>query len=226
MNTGRHILTSFNEDLDNFKQKTVLIGCLTKHNLTNALQGLLERNLESCNKAIAEDEEVDQLEMDIDENGVLLMTKYHPVASDLRMILASIKITNAIERISDHAVSIAKRSRKLLRHSELNETLLIEPIYHHSFQMFTDSLIAYTDGNEKLAREIIARDEKLSELHKNATKQLTKCLEKDNGRHKDYVNLVFISRWLERVGDLSVNIAEDVIYMLTATDIRHGAENT
>ena len=224
MNTGGHILHDFNQALQSFKQKTVTIGRLAQHNLENSLQGLFERKLELCNKAIAEDDEVDQLEIEIDEAGVMLMSKYRPFASDLRIVIASMKITNVIERISDHAVSIAKRSRKLLRNSELPETILLEPIFKHANSMLTDALLAYNDGNQALALEVIQRDAALNELHKNATKRLTKCLEADEGKHKDYINLVFISRWLERVGDLSVNIAEDVIYMETATDIRHGGE--
>lgn len=224
MNTGGHILSDFNEALHSFRIKTNSIGRLAQQSLELALQGLFERKTELCNKVIAEDEEVDRLEMEIDEDGVMLMSKYRPFASDLRIVIASMKITNVVERIADHSVSIAKRSRKLLRNNELPETILIQPIFHQANQMVIDALLAYNDGNQALALEVIERDTVLNELHKNATKRLTKCLEADEGKHKDYINLVFISRWLERVGDLAVNIAEDVIYMETATDIRHGGE--
>lgn len=224
METGDHILSDFNLALKSFKEKTVQIGCLAQQNLENALQGLFERNPELCNKVIAEDEDVDQLEIEIDELGVLMMSKYNPFASDLRIVVASMKITNVIERISDHAVSIAKRGRKILRNSELQETALIEPIFQLANKMLTDALAAYSDANPELALEVINSDPELNKLHKKATKQLTKCLEGKSDSHKDYIHLVFIARWLERVGDLAVNIGEDVIYMATATDIRHGGE--
>ncbi|MFC4993488.1 phosphate signaling complex protein PhoU [Rubritalea tangerina] len=224
MHTGGHILTDFNLALKSFKEKTVHIGCLAQQNLENALQGLFERNGELCNKVIAEDEDVDQLEIAIDEDGIMLMSKYRPFASDLRIVVASMKITNVIERISDHAVSIAKRSRKLIRTPELPEVSLIEPIFQHANTMLTDALNAYSDGNQELAIKVINADPELNKLHKKATKQLTKCLEGEAEEHKAYLHLVFISRWLERVGDLAVNIAEDVVYMETATDIRHGGE--
>lgn len=224
MNPSGHILTDFDEALQTFKQKTTTIGRLAQQNLELALQGLFERNTELCNKVIAEDEEIDNLEMEIDEDGVTLMSKYRPFASDLRLIIASMKITNVVERIADHSVSIAKRTRKLLRHDELPETILIEPIFQLANKMVSDAILAYIDGNQELALEIIESDKALNELHKNATKRLTKCLEADEGKHKDYINLVFIARWLERVGDLACNIAEDVIYMETAADIRHGGE--
>ncbi len=224
MQTGGHILSDFNAALKAFKDKTINIGCLAQQNLESSLQGLFDRNTELCNKVIADDEDVDQLEISIDEDGVMLMSKYRPFASDLRVVVASMKITNIIERISDHAVSIAKRSRKLIRTPELPEVALIEPIFLHANNMLTDALTAYSDGNQELAMKVIAADPELNKLHKKATKQLTKCLEGEAESHKAYLHLVFISRWLERVGDLSVNIAEDVVYMETATDIRHGGE--
>lgn len=224
MNPGGHILSEFDEALKSFKSKTNTIGRLSQQNLELALKGLFERKSELCNTVIAEDEEIDSLEVTIDEDGMTLMSKFRPFAGDLRLIIASMKITNVVERIGDHAVSIAKRTRKLLRNPELPETLLIEPIFILANQMVCDALLAYNDGNQELAMQVIEDDKKLNELHKNATKRLTKCLEADEGKHKDYINLVFIARWLERVGDLACNIAEDVIYMETATDIRHGGE--
>ncbi|MFT5882113.1 MAG: phosphate transport system protein [Crocinitomicaceae bacterium] len=224
MQTGGHILSDFNTALKAFREKTINIGCLAQQNLENSIQGLFERNTELCNKVIAEDEDVDQLEISIDEDGVMLMSRYRPFASDLRVVVASMKITNVIERISDHAVSIAKRSRKLIRTPELTEVSLIEPLYKHANNMLTDALTAYSDGNQELAMKVIGADPELNKLHKKATKQLTKCLEGEGVAYKSYLHLVFISRWLERVGDLSVNIAEDVVYMETATDIRHGGE--
>lgn len=224
METGDHILSDFNSALKAFKQSTINIGCLAQQNLENSMQGLFERNSEICNKVIAEDEDVDQLEIDIDEQGVLLISKFTPFASDLRIVVASMKITNVIERISDHAVSIAKRGRKLLRNPEHQETALIEPLFKHANQMLTDALSAYSNSNTELALNVINSDQELNKLHKKVTKQLTKCLEGKSEFHKDYMNLIFIARWLERVGDLTVNICEDVIYMATATDIRHGGE--
>lgn len=224
MQTGGHILNDFNLALKSFKEKTVNIGCLAQQNLESSMQGLFDRNAQLCNKVIADDEDVDQLEMSIDEDGMMIMSKYRPFASDLRVVVASMKITNIIERISDYAVSIAKRSRKLIRTPELPEVSLIEPIFQQANSMLTKALTAYADGDQELALEVIAANSEMSTLHKKATKQLTKCLEGEADAHKAYLHLVFISRWLERVGHLAVNIAEDVVYMETATDIRHGGE--
>ncbi|SHI88151.1 phosphate transport system protein [Rubritalea squalenifaciens DSM 18772] len=224
MQTGGHILSDFNSAMEDFRQKMITIGSLTQQNLENAIRGLLDRNIELCNQVIADDEEVDQLEIIIDEEGVLLMSKYRLFAGDLRMVISSMKITNNLERISDHAVSIAKRSRKILRNSELPENRLVEPIYQLANNMLTKALTAYNDGSKEIALEVIRADDELDALHKSTHRKLTKCLEGECSNYKDYLNLVFICRWLERVGDLSVNIAEDVVFMETATDIRHGGE--
>lgn len=225
MKTDGHILSEFNHALKSFRDMTISIGTLAQQNLEHALQGIFERKPELCNKVIADDEEVDQLEIAIDDTAVHLISKYHPFASDLRIVVASMKITNSLERISDHAVSIAKRGRKMLRNQELAETSLIEPVYLHAYHMLSDALAAYADGDITRAMEVIKRDEELDTLHKRTTKKLTKCLENEGSNYKDYVNLVFICRWLERVGDLAVNIAEDVVFMETATDIRHRGDS-
>lgn len=224
MQTGGHILTDFNTAMANFKQKMLTIGGLTQQNLESAIRGLLERNSELCNQVIADDEEIDQLEVIIDDAGVQLMSKYRLFAGDLRMVISSMKITNNLERISDHAVSIAKRSRKVLRNNELPESRLVEPLYQLANEMLGKALTAYNDGDKNLALEVIRKDDELDALHKSTNKKLTKCLEGVCSNYKDYLHLVFICRWLERVGDLAVNIAEDVVFMETATDIRHGGE--
>lgn len=210
--------------MESFKQKMLTIGSFTQQNLENSIRGLLERNVELCNQVIADDEEVDQLEVVIDDAGVKLMSKYRLFAGDLRMVISSMKITNNLERISDHAVSIAKRGRKVLRNSELPENRLVEPLYQLANKMLGKALTAYNDGDMNLALEVIRMDDELDALHKSTNKKLTKCLEGECNNYKDYLNLVFICRWLERVGDLAVNIGEDVVFMETATDIRHGGE--
>lgn len=225
MQTGGHILSELNEALKSFRDMTLNIATLAQQNLEQAMLGLFERKPELCNKVIADDEEVDQLEIRIDESAVQIMTKYHPFASDLRVVIASMKITNSLERISDHAVSIAKRSRKLLRHQEVAEIALLEPVFQLANQLLSDALASYADSDIDRAHSVIQRDSELDELHKRTTKILTKCLETPETNHKSYINLVFICRWLERVGDLSVNIAEDVVFMETATDIRHRGDS-
>ena len=224
MDTTGHILSDFETALKSLRESTIEIGVQTQNNMSSAVNGLLQRDVESCNRVIADDEEVDQLEIQIDNDVINIMAKYRPFASDLRMVVSSMKITHNLERISDHAVSIAKRARKILRSPEIPEISLIEPVYNHASNMLQTALVAYTDSDLEKAKEVLEMEKELYTTHKKTSKQLVKKLEDPSDNHKLYIHLVFINRWLERLGDLSVNIAEDVVYMLAAQDIRHGGE--
>ena len=217
-----HILTEFDDALNSVKQNTIEIGLLAQKNIENAYSALMRRDVALCNQVIADDEEVDQLEMQIDNDSLQVMAKFQPFVSDLRLVIASMKITHNLERISDHAVSIAKRSRKILKGTEIDEISFLEPCYNQAILMLTKALASYVENDTQKATEVLAMDDQLNEHHKKATKYFTKKLEDPCDNHKTFINLVFINRWIERVGDLSTNIAEDVIFMESAQDVRHG----
>jgi len=172
----------------------------------------------------SDDEEVDQLEIQIDNDSLQVMAKFQPFASDLRLVVASMKITHNLERISDHAVSIAKRSRKIIKFGELEEIALIEPSYTHALNMLDSAINSYTDKSTEIALSVLEMEEDLNKYHKAATKAFIKRLQKPSDDYKTFLNLTFITRWIERIGNLSTNIAEDVIFMESAQDIRHGGE--
>lgn len=224
MSNQVHILSEFDDALGALKNNTLEIGILAKKNVENAFTGLTQRDQAICNQVIADDEEVDQLEIQIDNDSLQIMAKFQPFASDLRLVVASMKITHNLERISDHAVSIAKRSRKMIKHEEIEEISLIEPPYQHALLMLNTAIASYSENSTEKALEVLAMEDDLNTFHKAATKAFTKSLEEPCNNYKTYLNLVFINRWTERIGDLSTNIAEDVIFMESAQDIRHGGE--
>jgi phosphate transport system protein len=224
MHTQGHILSEFDDALNQLKSDTIMIATLAQKNVENAFSGLRKRDLALCNQVIADDEEVDQLEIQIDNDSLQIMAKFQPFASDLRLVVASMKITNNLERVSDHAVSIAKRARKIIKSEELDEVSFVEPAYKHSLLMLKSAIHSYSEGSTEKALEVLSMDDDLNKFHKAATKAYTKKLEEPCENFKTYLNLVFITRWIERIGDLSTNIAEDVIFMESAQDIRHGGE--
>jgi phosphate transport system protein len=224
MHTQGHILSEFDHALNQLKSDTIMIATLAQKNVENAFSGLRKRDLALCNQVIADDEEVDQLEIQIDNDSLQIMAKFQPFASDLRLVVASMKITNNLERVSDHAVSIAKRARKIIKSEELDEVSFVEPAYKHSLLMLKSAIHSYSEGSTEKALEVLSMDDDLNKFHKAATKAYTKKLEEPCDNFKTYLNLVFITRWIERIGDLSTNIAEDVIFMESAQDIRHGGE--
>ena len=220
-NPTPHTLGTFDAALRGLRKHVITMASVATQNLANAVQGLVTRNLELCNEAIAADDEVNSLERAIDREGMEILMRYNPVASDLREVISSMKIASDLERISDQAESIARRARKILKYAEVPESLMVEPVYELANSMFQDSMRAFSEGDMQLGLSLLEKDEILDKSHDKAIKELRKCIERDTANLKTYLHLVFIVRCLERVGDHSVNIAEDAIFAKKATDIRH-----
>jgi phosphate transport system protein len=218
---GRHILGTFDEALGTLRDNVLLMAALTERSLNNATQGLLERDDELCTRAIADDAEINELEKQIDKDGIELLLRFHPVASDLRRVVSAIKLNSNLERVADQAVSIGRRARKLNAHPPLAEAELIEPMHRHALAMLRDSIQAYIREDAALAREIKPRDKALDEMNRNAGRELTTQMAEHPDELRGYLNLMFIARCLERVGDHATNIAEDAVYAVAAEDIRH-----
>ena len=222
MPNGDHILSTFNDAQRALKEATLTMGAGAQRNLEHAVRGLFQRNKEFCNQAIADDEDEDKLEIEIDRMGMNLIIKFRPVASDLRMVISSMKTASNLERISDQAVSIAKRARKMLKNPELAEVSRVEGLYQVTATMLADAMTAYSDSNAELALDVVEREKILKKTQKTISRFFAKKLEGETEQYRDYLDLVFICRWLERAGNLSINIAEDVIFEETSTDSRHG----
>lgn len=197
------------------------MASISEQNLGNAIRGLLTRNAELCNEAILEEEEVNQLERRIDAESFEILMRYNPVAGDLREVIAGMKIANNLERVSDEARSIARRARKLLKHPEVPETHLIEPVYEKAASIFRDAIRSYAEGDTDLAISLYAKDLELDELHRNVIRELGKRMDRESGQVKPILHLIFMVRSLERVGDHAVNIGEDAVFLINAEDIRH-----
>ena len=216
-----HTLTNFTSALDQLRGSVLMMSSLTQRNLDNSIKGLLERDDDWCNNSIADDEEIDLLEMQIDREGIEVMSRFQPVASDLREVISSIKIGANIERIADQGVNIARRARKLNEHPGLSEIHLLDALIHQALSIFDDAVRAFAERNADLAKGIKPRDKELDQLNRDLTDTLINRMQDDSANLTGYLNLIFISRCLERIGDLSSNIAEDVVFAVHAEDIRH-----
>ena len=223
MTPAKHILGTFDEALSSLRNNVLMMAGLAERTLDRALKGLLQRDDSLCTTAIADDEEIDQLEKQIDKDGVDVLLRFQPVASDLRRVVAAMKLSPNIERIADQATNIARRARKLNRHPPLPEVEIIVPIQAHAMAMFKDSIDAFAREDVDLGRAVVARDKDLDYMNKMANRKLTERMAQDPKQLRGYLNLIFISRCLERVGDHATNIAEDAVYAAAAEDIRHQA---
>jgi len=217
----RHILGTFDEALSSLRNNVLMMAGLAERSLERAMKGLTERNDDICANAIADDEEIDQLEMQIDKDGVDILLRFQPVASDLRRVVSAMKLSSNLERIADQATNIARRARKLNQHPPLPELELILPMNAQAMSMFKDSVDAYVREDVELGRAIVPRDAKLDELNRVASRRLIERMAQDPDQLRGYLNLMFIGRHLERVGDHATNIAEDAVYAAAAEDIRH-----
>jgi phosphate transport system protein len=216
-----HILRDFDAAIAALRGDVLVMASKTRTNLGRAVTAVSERNFELANTVIADDDEIDDLERVIDRLGMDILTRLRPVASDLRLVISSIKIAINLERISDHATSIAKRAKKLSTTSEIPDAGLIEPLYTHAEQLLRDAIAAYSDHDAQLGASLHIRDKELDALHKQATAVFSNRIDSATGRSEDYVHFILIARSLERVGDLAVNIGEDAVYLEVARDLRH-----
>jgi phosphate transport system protein len=217
----KHILGTFDESLAALRNNVLMMAGLTERSLERAMKGLFNRDDNICATAIADDEEIDQLEKQIDKDGVDILLRFQPVASDLRRVVAAMKLSSNLERMADMATTIARRARKLNRHPPLAEVELIRPMYDHAMSMFKDSVDAFAREDVDLARGVVPRDQKLDDLNRMASHKLVDRMAQDPDQLRGYLNLIFVGRCLERVGDHATNIAEDAVYAAAAEDIRH-----
>ena len=217
----KHILGTFDEALRDLRNELLAMAGLTERSLYHAINGLLQRDDSLCTSAIADDEEIDQLEKKIDKAGLEILLRYQPVASDLRLVISAMKLSPNIERVADEATYIAECASKLNRHPPLAEVNLIVPIQAHAISMLKDGIDAFVREDLALARAIVSRDKQLDDMNASANRQLTERMMQDRDQLPGYLNLILISRCLERVGDHATNIAEDAVYAAAAEDIRH-----
>src|SRR5438094_2539973 len=217
----KHILGTFDEALASLRNNVLMMAGLTERSLDRAMKGLFQRDDDLCTHAIADDEEIDQLEKQIDKDGVDVLLRFQPVASDLRRVVSAMKLSSHLERMADQATTIARRARKLNQHPPLAEVELMGPLYEQAMSMFKDSVDAFVREDVDLGRAVVPRDEKLDELNRSASRKLIERMAHDPEQLRGDLNLIFVGRCLERVGDHATNLAEEAVYMAAAEDIRH-----
>src|SRR5216110_2879200 len=179
MIAARHILGTFDESLAALRNNVLMMAGLTERSLERAMKGLIDRNDDLCANAIADDEEIDQLEKQIDKDGVDILLRFQPVASDLRRVVSAMKLSSNLERMADQATTIARRARKLNQHPPLPELELILPMNAQAMSMFKYSVDAYVREDVELGRAIVPRDAKLDELNRSVSHKLIERMAQD-----------------------------------------------
>jgi phosphate transport system protein len=218
---AKRILSSYDAALYGLRNDILMMSSLTDRILQTAFEAFLTRNSELSDQVIAEDEEIDTLEKQVDQAGVNLLIRFHPVASDMRQIISAMKVSTDLERIADQSVTIARRAKGLNFRRLVSEVALLEPAYLQALAIFRDSIRSFAESDSTLAQTLKSRDKQLDMLTTAIGEKLVARATADPENVPSYLDLIFIGRALERIGDHSTNIGEDCFWRDQATDIRH-----
>jgi phosphate transport system protein len=219
--SNQHIFQEMDLSMNALREKVQLMASLTAQNMKNAMRALVSRDIDLARIVIGDDSEVDELEVKIDQLGMDILIRFHPMASDLRAVITAMKTAHNLERISDHAVNIAKRAKKICKSQSSIEVNMVEPLFAMAEQILNDALRAYKDGDSDLGEGLHAADEQLDKAYKKVSASLSSGLENPGTNAENILHLIFVARSIERMGDLAVNIGEDSVFLSKARDIRH-----
>lgn len=210
----------FEHELVGLKEKLLTMASHAEGAVTKAIQALTERDDELARRVAADDVIVDQLEIEIDELSIQLLSKA-PLATDLRLITVAMKISHNLERVSDEATTIARRSMELSLEPQLKPYVDIPRMAGMALEMLKDALDAFVNRDPAKARAIIPRDKEVDMLNKQLHRELSSYMVERPSTISRCLNLMVISKSLERIADHATNVAEDVVYLYEARDIRH-----
>jgi len=207
--------------LSRLRSEVAQMGASALDSLERAVNGLIQGNREHCSDVIADDEIIDRHEKRVDELGMGILLSFQPVASDLRLVVSSLNIGRSLERMGDHAVNIARRGRKILEIGLCEDAHQLEALFQRVRDMSEKAMYVYKELDQLEAQKIIEMDEEVDRLYKDFSQRTSAAITAGTDNSESLINLLFVARSLERVGDLAGNIAEDVIFITSAEDIRH-----
>jgi phosphate transport system protein len=208
-------------DLKDLKDLVLKMGLLVQAANEKAVEALTKRNATLSEEVRKGDQVIDELENDIEESCLKMLALHQPVADDLRFIVTVMKVNNDMERIGDFALNIAARAAYLSTHEPLKIPEIFFDMVKKSRAMFHDSLNALITLDDAKAMKVCAADEEIDRLNRDMFTAMQKMMYDDRETIKRAVHMLSISRYLERIADLSTNIAEDVVFMVTGQIIRH-----
>ncbi|MGA3182399.1 MAG: phosphate signaling complex protein PhoU [Verrucomicrobiota bacterium] len=212
----------FDEDLAHFKETLLMMGSYAESALNQALQAIVDRNDKLAEQVQDNDDIMDQYEIDIDDMAINLLSKA-PLATDLRLITVAMKISQNLERIGDEATTIARRAMELNAEPQLKNYIDIPRMAAIALTMLKESLDAFVNRKAELARTVIPRDKEVDALNRQVYRELSSFMVEDPSTITRCLHLMTVSKCLERVADHATNIAQEVVYLCEARDIRHEA---
>ena len=224
---NERVVPHFQEELDRLKARLLEMGGLAEERVVAAVRSLVDRDTSLIEPILEGDGPLNQLHIDIDSRAFRLLALHQPMAVDLRVIVAALKINTDLERVGDLAVNIAEASRRYLRHAPVKELIDVPRMADLAEQMLRDALDAFVRRDTALAQAVLDRDDTLDGLKTQVFRELLTYMLQDPRTIEPALELILVSRHLERIGDHATNVAEEVIFMVSARDVRHqGGEAT
>jgi len=211
----------FEDELKALKNRLITMGGLVEGRLHMAMTALVQGREDLAARVIREDDEIDAFEIEIDDRCLKLLALQQPLASDLRLITSAMKISLDIERVGDKAASIARCALTLIPLPPLKPLIDIPRMAEMAQILVHDALDAFVKRDADLARGVLERDRQVDDLKDQLFRELLTYMMADPGTIQRAFQLILISRHIERVADHATNIAEDVIFLVEATDVRH-----
>ena len=212
----------FDKELQDLRENLLKMGTLVEEAIANAVKSLIERDSDLARRTIERDSQINELEVKLEEKAIKLLALRQPMARDLRFIVKSVKIIASLERIGDHSVNICERALELNKEPPLKPYIDIPIMAQSAQMMLKEALDAFINEDTVLALKVCKDDQIIDDLDEQILRELLTFMTEDPHTITRAIWIIQISKNLERIGDLATNIAESVIYMVDAKDIRHG----
>ena len=218
---AERVVRHFQEELEHLKTRLLEMGGLAEDRVRAAVESLVSRNTAAIEHVLTGDGPINQLHIEIDSRCFTLLALHQPMAVDLRAIVAAVKINTDLERVGDLAINIAEAATRYLKHPPVKELIDIPRMASIAQGMLRHALDAYVRRDTELAQAVLNEDDTLDALKTQVFRELLTYMLSDPTKIEPALDLILISRHLERIGDHATNVAEDVIFMVTARDVRH-----
>ncbi|MCP3965994.1 MAG: phosphate signaling complex protein PhoU [Lentisphaerae bacterium] len=214
-----------NKEIDGLKKNIQILSSMVEGAVRNSVVAVIETDPKLAERVIDNDILIDQKEIEIEEECLKILALHQPVAGDLRYVVACIKVNNELERIGDLGANIAKRVKHLCEHNGTETAVDFKPMMDVTRSMLKSSLDSLICMNGQLAAEIIRKDDIVDDYNRQMFIDLQELIKENPEKTEYYVDLLNVSRHLERIADCTTNICEDIIYMIKGEIIRHGHLN-
>jgi phosphate transport system protein len=214
----------FSVELEDLNQKLLQMAGMVESAIHRSIRSLVEQDRELAQQVIRDEPLINRMEMEIDGLSTRLLALNQPVARDLRFLTAALKINTDLERIGDLANHIAERSLSLMHHPLVRPMVDIPKMASLVQSMLLQVLEAFVKSDAELARSVLLADDEVDRLRDSVYAELVATMQRDPGVVPAAVDLIFVARNLERIGDHTTNIAEDIVFLVQGIDVRHHAE--